>query len=69
MVAWGYEISFLLLKNISQVSAAKEWNIIHHFHISARPSNTFYLLAKANYCRVKLFLSSSLPYLRLFTAF
>ena len=26
-------------------------NIIHHFRISAQPSNTLYLLRKANYCK------------------
>ena len=30
MVAWGYEISLLVLRNISRVSAAIEGNIIHH---------------------------------------
>ena len=30
MTAWRYEISFLVLKDISRVSAANEWNIYRH---------------------------------------
>ena len=30
MAAWRYEISLLVLKNISQVSAANECNIFQH---------------------------------------
>ena len=29
MVAWGYEISLQVLKNISRVSAANEWDIFN----------------------------------------
>ena len=46
MVSWRYEISLLVLKNISRVSAAKEWNIFltraEKFRISARPCNILY---------------------------
>ena len=29
MAAWRYEISLRVLKNISRVSAANEWNILN----------------------------------------
>lgn len=46
MVAWRYEISFLVLKNISCLCCARSWNIFstlaEKFPISAQPSNILY---------------------------
>ena len=38
MATWRYEISLLVLKNISRVSTLEE-----KFHISVRPCNILYL--------------------------
>ena len=48
MVPRRYEISLLVLKNISLVRYAHSWNIVQHaleekFRISARPCNILYI--------------------------
>ena len=46
MAAWRYEISLLVLKKMSRVSAANEWNIFQHskkkVRISTQPCNILY---------------------------
>ena len=48
MAAWRYEISLLVLKNISLVRCAHSWNIFstleEKFRISARPCNILYVI-------------------------
>ena len=46
--AWRYKISLRVLKKISRVSAAYEWNIFstreEKFHISKRPCNVLFII-------------------------
>lgn len=51
MTSWWYKISLRVLKNISQVSAANEWNIFQHKKrnfISPSSHGMFYLLLNIN---------------------
>ena len=52
MAAWRYEIPLRLLKNISRVSAANEWNIFstreEKFCISKRPCNVLFYYINTN---------------------
>ena len=52
MAAWRYEISLLMLKKMSRVSAANEWNIFQHskrkVRISAQPCNILYFSINYN---------------------
>ena len=64
MAMWGYKISLRVLKNISRVSAANEWNIFfqHEKRNFVSPSNhvMFYLLYKHQWNAKPFYLNSFL---------